>query len=61
MALRVHLAKDETITFSKAPKSHVKPIKNMNDNNGFYLLTAVLFEMITKFGGLGPKTQDLVI
>ena len=33
----------------------------MNIYNGFDLLDAVVFAIISQLGGLGPKYQDLVI
>ena len=61
ISLRVHLVKDTTISSSKAPTSHVKLIKYINNNNIFHLLIAVVFSMIPQPGGLGTKAQDLVI
>ena len=53
--LRVHLVKDETITSSEAPKSHVNIITYMNIDNRFDLLIAVIFSISPQLGGLGPK------
>ena len=33
----------------------------MNNDNGFDLIIAVVFSMSTQLGGIGPKSQDLVI
>ena len=33
----------------------------MNNDNGFDLLIAIVFAMITQLGVLGTKSQDLVI
>ena len=60
-ALIVHLVKYTTISSSKAPKSHVKLVTNIQYYNGFELLIAVVFKMIPQFVGLGSKAQDLVI
>ena len=61
ISLRVHLVQDETIPSSKAPKSHVKLITYMNNDNGFDILITVFFDMITQLGGLGLKAHDLVL
>ena len=58
---RVHLVKDETIPSSKSPKTYVKLITYMNNDNSFYLIIYVVFAMSPQLGGLGPKYQDLVI
>ena len=60
-ALIVHLVKDTTISSSKSPKSHVKLITYMNNYNGFDHLIYVFFSVSPQLGGLGPKSQDLVI
>ena len=60
-ALRVHLVKDTTISSSKAPKSHIKLVTHMHYDNGFELLIALIFNVISQLGGLGPKSKDLVI
>ena len=60
-ALRFHILKDNIISSSKATKLHVKLITYMNNDNGFGLIIAVVFVMIPQLGGLGPKSQDLVI
>ena len=60
-ALIVHLVKYTTISSSKAPKSHVKPVTNIQYYNGFELLIAVIFKISPQFVGLGSKAQDLVI
>ena len=33
----------------------------MNNDNEFYLLIDVVFSMSLQLGGLGPKSQDLLI
>ena len=33
----------------------------MHNNSGFDLLIAIVFDMSPQLGGLGPKSQDLVI
>ena len=55
------LVKDNTISLSKAPKSHVKLITCMNNDNVFDLNISVVFAMSNQLGGLVPKSQDLVI
>ena len=60
-AISVHIVKYATISSSKAPKFHVKLVTCMHNNNGFYLLIAVIFSMSSQIGGLGPKYQYLVI
>ena len=55
--LRVHLVKDNTISSSKPPKSHVKLITYMNNDNAFDLLIAVFFAMSPQLGRLGSKAQ----
>ena len=55
------MVKDTTIYSSKAPKSHVKLVTYMHNDNGFYLLISVVFAMSPQLGGLGTKYQDLVI
>ena len=60
-ALRVHIVKDTTVPSSKAPTSHIKLLTNMQYDNGFKLLIAVIFNVIPQLVGLGPKSQDLVI
>ena len=60
-ALRFHLVKYTTISSSKAPKSHVKLVTHIHYDNGFELLIAVVFAIISHLVGLGTKAQDLVI
>ena len=60
-ALIVNSVKDTTIYSSKSPKSHVKLVTYMHRDNRFDLLIAVVFAMSPKLGGLGPKSQELVI
>ena len=43
------------------PTSHVKIVTYMNNDDGFELLIDVVFAMIPSPGGLGPKSQDLVV
>ena len=44
-----------------APKYQVKIITDMNIENIFDLIVAILFSMSPQIGGIGPKYQDLVI
>ena len=60
-SIRVHIFKDNTISSSKAPKSHVKLIIYINNDNGFNLIIDVVFTTLTQLGVLGPKAQDPVI
>ena len=60
-ALRVHLSMDETIHSYTGPKLHVKIVTDMNPDNGFNLLVALVFVMIPQNGNLWTKYQDLVI
>ena len=53
--------KDNTILSSKAPKLHAKLITYTNNDNGFDLIIAVVFDMIPQLGGLEPKSQYLEI
>ena len=59
--LSVNLFNDTTISSSKSPTSYVKLITYMHNVNGFELLTAIVFAMSPQLGGLGPKSQDLMI
>ena len=45
----------------KLPKSHVKIITYMNNDNVSDLIISVVFAMSTQLGGIGPKFQELVI
>ena len=56
-----HIAKYDTIIFSKAPKSYVKLITYINNDNGFDLIVAVLFDISRQIGVIRPKYQDIVI
>ena len=60
-ALRIRLVKYDTITSSKAPKSHAKPVTFINNYNEFDLLIYVVFSIINQLGGLGHKAQDIGI
>ena len=60
-SLLVHLSNNETITFSKAPKSQIKLITCINIDNRFDLIFNALFAMSTQLGGIGIKYQYLVI
>ena len=53
--------KDKTIPYSKSPKYHVKLITYIKVDNGFDFNISVVFKISTKLGGLGTKSQDLVI
>ena len=57
IALRFHLVKDNTISSSKVPISHVKLITYMNDDNGFGLLIYVVFSMSPQLGGIVTKSS----
>ena len=46
---------------STASKLNVKLITNMNIENVFDILVDVVFYISPKIGGIGPKSQDLVI
>ena len=61
IALRVHLVKYTTISSSKEPKSHVKLVTYMNNDNQFDLLIDVVFSMSPQLRVIEPKAQDLVI
>ena len=56
-ALQVHLVNVTTINSSKGPKSNVKFVTYMNNDNGFDILVAVVFGVITQLGGIGTKAQ----
>ena len=60
-SLRVHLVKDTTKSSSKSPKSHVKLVTYMKNDNGFELLIDVVFVMIPQLGRFGTKAQEIVI
>ena len=60
-SLRVNFVKDTNISLSKAPKSYVKLFTYMYYGNLFEMFIAVVFSMSPQLGGLGPKSQDLVI
>ena len=60
-ALRVHIAKDDTIPSSKSLKSYVKLITYINVYSGFKILVDVVFSMSTQFLLLGTKSQYLAI
>ena len=61
ISLRVHIFKYDTISSSKVTKWHVKIITYMNNDNGFDLLISLVFDINTQLGGLGPKSQYLVM
>ena len=52
-SLQVHPTKDENIHSYIAPELQVKLITDMNLENGFELLVAAVFSIISKLGELG--------
>ena len=51
---------DDTINPDVLPKSHVKLINYMNNNNGFYIMVYVAFNTSPQLGGLATKPTAIV-
>ena len=60
-SLRVDLAKYAIIHSSTAPILHFKLITYMNLDRLFDLIVVFVFTISPQLGGLGPKSQDLVV
>ena len=60
-AHRFHLVKDTTISSSKTPTLYVKIVTHIHYDNGFELLTTVVFNISPQLRGLVHKAQDGVM
>ena len=59
ISIRFRLVKDTTLSSSKSPKSHVKIVTYMHNENDFDVLISVVFDMSPQLGGLDPKIKNL--
>ena len=59
-SLQVHLVNVTTINSSKEPKSHVKFVTYMNNDNGFDILVSIVFYISPKLISIRTNAQNLV-